>query len=230
MQRQYTLQLGSDLVGATIAANTQIGGMQVDNPSGSWLHVEVVDQYVPPFTLGWQLILLPTQLAVTIRFTNSPSGTPSKLTGSPVVVTLSDMPLGQSQGFPSGAAQSESPIGAFLFSGSAVFTARETASAELPIVTPVPGNRIVPLRVMVRGYFDSVFPGKELRTPVYVSLSFSSLALPFMISPETPFVTMAMPQGFQMNVNDSVTCWAVTTPGGGDQDVEITVLYYEQVG
>lgn len=101
--REYLMQLGKDLVAAPGPGNSgQIGGIQINNPSGSWLRVETVEQYVPPYTNGWQYPLIPMQANATVRFVDSPSGSKSVLQGSPPQVTLFDEQLPPSEGFTAG--------------------------------------------------------------------------------------------------------------------------------
>jgi len=67
-----------------------IQSMSVDNNSGSWLFVETLHQWVPPYTLGWTRNLDWQTRAVSIASRTGPNGLVSTSAGEDVVVTLSD--------------------------------------------------------------------------------------------------------------------------------------------
>ena len=73
LRRTIQTPVGTDVVSAAIQAG-QIEGIRIDNPSGSWLLVSGIDQYVPPYRSGWQYPVSPSQSSISVRFVDSPSG------------------------------------------------------------------------------------------------------------------------------------------------------------
>jgi hypothetical protein len=79
VQAVNTLQL--------ITEQYRINGVQVDNPSGSWLYLPECYSYIPPQTLGWATNLASVK-SLRVQFVNAPSGgAASVATGGPIVVT-----------------------------------------------------------------------------------------------------------------------------------------------
>lgn len=88
----------------------QIAGIEVNNPSGSWLLLSGINQYIPPYRAGWKFSLSPAQAAIDLSFVDSPSGSLSVLAGPDVVVTLYDEQIGTSEGVTTGAGSKVSTI------------------------------------------------------------------------------------------------------------------------
>lgn len=145
--REYTLPVGNDLIDAA-GNGWQIAGITIDNPSGSWLHVGgAVNAYVPPYTLGWTAPVSPTQWNVTVRFTDSPSGSVSDLVGDPVTVRLHDYAVPSFAGNPSGSGSKQSSIPPSLHAiAPSIGTG---ASSTLISMLTEPNRRIVVRRLEI---------------------------------------------------------------------------------
>ncbi len=83
----------------------QIGGIVIDNPSGSWLSLPEISDHVPPYTKGWAVTVYPTVARVSVLFRDGPAGQVSTLAGDPIHVELYDGPPpgGDSAGTTAGA-------------------------------------------------------------------------------------------------------------------------------
>lgn len=91
----------ASLTGLTLPGSWQVQGVQVDNPSGSWLTVTAGGiWYVPPYTLGWAQLIAPALTTVDVRYVAvGPAAVNiSTQRGSPAQVTLASYPLVSSPG------------------------------------------------------------------------------------------------------------------------------------
>ena len=102
LRRTIQTPVGTDVVSAAIQAG-QIEGIRIDNPSGSWLLVSGIDQYVPPYRSGWQYPVSPSQSSISVRFVDSPSGSLSVQVGGAVTIYLYDDAIAFDAGQPTGA-------------------------------------------------------------------------------------------------------------------------------
>lgn len=228
--REYNVPVGTDLIDA-VGNGWQIGGIQINNPSGSWLRVSGIEQYVPPYTLGWTFPITPTQASISVRFVDSPSGTPSELVGNPVTVTLFDTTVPASPGNASGAAGQQQPGAAPLSSYDADIDAVESGAAPVTFIAAVPGTIIVPRQVLLSysynrmAFSDSLAP----RTPVVLAIveggggTFQEL----WISPESPFAYVPVIDGLKTTTpGQSLGYVAATVPGGGKQGIHFRYEYF----
>ncbi len=229
--REFTTPVGTDLVAIALSGE-HIAGIQIDNPSGSWLRVTGIEQYVPPYVTGWGYPVSPIAASLSVLFTTSPSGTPSELVGGPVVVRLYGEPVPASAGQASGAEQSQSPVGATAKIASVVATAIEAGQSTI-VVPKVMGKRIVPLAFYaaqtVSG-FPPIFSDTIRATiSIQVLLSGPTYLLPALaLSPEVGLVQAPFPQGTRLPLNTELEVWAASANGGGKQNFQASVLYYEQ--
>jgi hypothetical protein len=76
----------------------QAHGIVIDNPSGSWLTVYPIGDFVPPYTLQWTRDFPYSIASATVRYTNGPSDQPSSQEGEPMTVWLDSEPVGASNG------------------------------------------------------------------------------------------------------------------------------------
>lgn len=96
MNYPVSLPVGTDLI--ALNPGFSVGGIRVDNPTDAWLLV-LGRYWVPPLTLQFATPIIPSSLAVDIRFQASgPSGQVSTLTGSPVTAWLTDQRIPYSRG------------------------------------------------------------------------------------------------------------------------------------
>lgn len=73
-------------------------GIVIDNPSGSWLTVYPIADFVPPYTLQWTRDFPWGIASATVRYTNGPAEQPSSIEGDPMTVWLDSDPVGASNG------------------------------------------------------------------------------------------------------------------------------------
>lgn len=67
-------------------------GIEIDNPSGSWLLIPSFETAIPPYTIGWSMSFPIDVAAIDIIAGNGPSGQKGTSFGDPVVVYLHDLP------------------------------------------------------------------------------------------------------------------------------------------
>lgn len=230
--RELVTPVGTDLVDIT-GATWQIAGIVIDNPSGSWLQVSGINQYVPPYVLGWSYPVAPTQASLSVRFVDSPSGTPSGTQGGPVTVRISDVPVPAYPGIPSGAYQSEQPSTVGVsFQHGVVFAAE---GGELTIIfVPAFGKRIVPLSLTIGAFMPNAWgPGSDntevrsICTFEIISSFGGSILPPLSISPAAPIITMPFPAGLRLLVNEEIRTFGWSQPGSGRQAAQAALLRYE---
>jgi hypothetical protein len=95
--RAYRLVIGENLESAE--PGFAIRGITVDNRSGSWLWISELEQYVPPYTLGWRRGLRWVARTINVRFVTAPRGTiPSTEVGEPVYVWLANYDVTDDEG------------------------------------------------------------------------------------------------------------------------------------
>ncbi len=99
MRVRFTAPPGISLRGIGLQSG-EAHGIEVDNPSGSWLYIPSIESFVPPYTLGWSATLTVGAASVDIIAQAGPAGQVSTQTGDPVIVTLSTEPVASSPGSP----------------------------------------------------------------------------------------------------------------------------------
>jgi hypothetical protein len=196
----YRMTLGVDLVSASGLA-WEVAGINIDNPSGSWLLVKGIEQYVPPYTNGWQYPLIPQQASVTVRFVDSPSGSQSSLIGDPPVVTLYNEPVGPSQGFPSGAGARVSivPLSQVAFAPVGAVHYGELDAPQTVIAANV-GERLIIRRLSIlpdlsyglADFDPAILATVQVIWDIFPSLTFSWYQA---ITPESVYVNEIIEEG-----------------------------------
>lgn len=101
MKRPYTAAPGVSLPSISLFNSTPIKSVIVDNPSGGWLYIVELKDFVPPYTLAWSRDLEFSGSAITVQYGVTPAGQISTQQGDPYTVTLVDVPSGTSAGVPS---------------------------------------------------------------------------------------------------------------------------------
>lgn len=215
----------------------QIAGLRIDNPSGSWLHVETLNRYVPPYTLEYRADFIPSTTSLTIRFTDSPTGTPSELVGEPIVVQAFDTPQGFSQGYPSGGAHAQAPgvPKALISVATPAVPPAELGSVLTTLVLGSQSFKIVPLKLYLAPRTFESGPGlsyQELRAMVVTEIrdlaGINFLAPALSISPESPFAALDFPPGLVLPTGEPLRATSHGQVGAGYQGIAISTLYYEQ--
>lgn len=105
-------------------------GIVIDNPSGSWLLVTPLHDYVPPYTMQWSRDFPMTVASATIRYVDGPASQVSTQQGDPFTAWLDSDPVGASAG-------AQTPGVPFI----EAFT--PTLSAELPVQFEITGTLAV---------------------------------------------------------------------------------------
>lgn len=226
MERRYTLALGTDGNDLSLPVG-QIAGIAIDNPSGSWLRITGVEEFVPPYTLGWGIPVSPTQLTVDVLFVDSPSGAPSDLIGSPVTVVVSNYPVPRNAGTLSGDPHTGRPGQATVqFTVKSPALAVEAGFAN-QLVPAVAGTSIVPLRIYMSAS-DPVngAPTRMLKGLVSMWVGAAG-GIPHMsVSPASPFAMAECVPGFRLPVSADLGVFLYCDVGLGEQYVDISTFYY----
>jgi hypothetical protein len=229
--------LGTDIV--AWAVGWHIAGVEIDNPSGSWLVVEGINQTVPPYTKGWSYPIVPAQASLTVRFVDSPSGSVSEQVGGQPKIVAHDQPLPISQGFPSGAGGrvSAEPLNLIR---RVNFVAIEAGSAPISLNAALVGFRIVPVRFTVFALLggiplDPLDAGVyAIRTPLFVQWQGGAGAQILAnqgLSPAKPSDTLDVtPKAFSglLAAGEEIVVWGATADGGGAQELISQLQYYHE--
>lgn len=88
-----------------IAIATQVGptrGIEIDNPSGSWLYIPSLETFIPPYTTGWAFGFPYDVASLDVlskdRQPTGPAAQISTLQGDPVTIYLTDLQLDRKVG------------------------------------------------------------------------------------------------------------------------------------
>lgn len=231
--KEIRTPVGTDIVD-TSGYTWQIAGIEIDNPSGSWLRITGIDQYVPPYTIGWAFPISPSQMSISILFVDSPSGTPSQLSGSPVTVRLHSIPIPANPGFPSGASEfQQGGIGNKTYAFN-VIVINETYQVAATSINFPNNIRAVVLnwRVAATISANAVSEFQVLRTMATVTIvdGFGAdLFPPAVISPERPDAGSLPPTGRVLQSGSPIQIGGMTAPGGGEVQVTTYLEYYPVV-
>lgn len=86
-----------DLVAISLPSG-EASSIVIDNPSGSWLSVFPLHDFVPPYTLQWSRDFPYSIASATVRYTAGPADQPSTLEGDPITAWLDSERVGASEG------------------------------------------------------------------------------------------------------------------------------------
>lgn len=67
-----------------------ISFIRIDNPTGSWLFVETLHQWIAPYRIGWSRVIPWQTQTITVRAVEGPLGSPSTPAGQPGTIWLYD--------------------------------------------------------------------------------------------------------------------------------------------
>jgi hypothetical protein len=219
----FYLPVGQDLRDASLGNSRFIQGIVIDNPSGSWLRVTGIEQYVPPYTVGWSYPVVPAAASLDVLFTDSPSGSPSELVGNPVTVNLYDELVPNHPGELSGALGNQEPgiapisvVEVGIITQGSVYT-NLIAGALRQIIVPVQATFA----------YDNGIDGPS----VPVKAEFDSSVFPMMwISPESPWTQCKPVQGYRLPTGAPLRYRFKLGGGGGGQSVNLRVEFYTIIG
>lgn len=77
----------------------QVATLEVDNPSGRWLYVQPLGDYIAPYTIGVKRELRPTTIDIKIEFAEPPAGGGVNVDdGTQIAITLHDTWIGEDTG------------------------------------------------------------------------------------------------------------------------------------
>lgn len=125
--------VGVDIIGWR-PINFKVAGIRIDNPSGSWLFVDIIgmqlqNQFVPPYTIGWQSDPPYPVPEISVSFVDGPAGQISTQAGDPITIWVYNRPIGNSPGHP------------FITEFTPNF-ANIMAATDVPLSTGLSGNLI----------------------------------------------------------------------------------------
>src|SRR5205085_5745437 len=146
----------------------------------------------PPFTAGWERPIIPGTAAITVRFTDSPSGSKSQLIGSRPTVTIYDTPLAASEGFPTGAGALVATQPKYKFARTYYFADLPNLAAFGTCLAPTVGIPLVVRELkLTYNLLDAGVGAAGYDPRAIVSVEFQTNAAPIFdwqmtISPETP--------------------------------------------
>jgi hypothetical protein len=227
-ERLYRNNPGVDFVNITGSA-WSIAGITIDNPSGSWLRITGIEQFIPPFTVGWSYPISPQQTSISVLFVDSPTGTPSSTFGSPVTIRLFDEPVSPSPGTLSGAGEIQTgEIGNKLLAPIGV-RLTESLNLSAALLPPAAGTRIALLRAKATASLASS-DFECIRTPVQIIINdgaFGRFFPDIVLSPDAPDSGYMSPTGQQLAIDQIVNIGGDVYPGGGCVSVSVYIEYYE---
>jgi len=233
--RTYLTDAGTDLESITLVAG-HIAGIVIDNPSGSWLFVEGIKQYVPPYRQGWAYPVMPQQTSISVRFVDSPAGTVSNPVvlpvGQQVVVTLSDLPIPQSEGFTSGAGFQTSEVPLFAQARSVIRVDEVGNAVGALFVNTIPTDKLVITQVELIAFGSGT---AAVRDQIVGNIGWGGAPPPnvvayMAISPANPLSAPILdPLAAQLPAGEDITYSLISITGGGASDVLLAATYYRVV-
>jgi hypothetical protein len=236
--------LGRDVIDASMGNARYIAGITIDNPSGSFLFVTGINQYVPPYVLGWSFPVDPQQPQISIKFVDSPSGSKSNLVGTPPSYTLSDTPVPAFPGFPSGSGARVTQVPPFstIRGDRQSDEPKNTPVAEMlldPVSNPIILREISGAYDFVNGDFSDGYYAPQaaiqfewqvasnMQNPPVAPFTFQWMQ---QISLETPYVSTQIPDGaVRIAIGQALFVTPMTEPGGGRIQTIMQAAYYEEV-
>lgn len=99
-QRVIISPIGTNRLDNMLLGGQQIRGARIDNPSGSWLYIPEITDYVPPYTFGWQRNITNGILKFSVIFRDGPAGQLSTLAGNAPELDIYDVQIPDAEGVP----------------------------------------------------------------------------------------------------------------------------------
>ena len=226
----YRTPVGIDLRDLALQAG-HIGGIYIDNPSGSWLRVTGIERFVPPYCEAWSAPVVPTQTSISVLFVASPSGTPSLNVGGPTLVRLADAPYPDSPGYASGAETYQQPRIAEIQQVGDTINVTETYTATT-LIPDTPGEQIIPRKFYcaATGIGNNRIHSNAILRLVNTMGFPGTLILPYItLSPERPSDQVEYEAGKAVAVGIGINVEHQTDVGGGTIFVTVFLQYYRLV-
>lgn len=183
-------------------------GIEIDNPSGSWLYLPTLETWVPPYTVGWSSAFAYGVASVDVIAGNGPAGQVGTTQGDAITVYLSDQPVGTSPGeIATGAAFVEGFTPQVLFADISAVVRYSTGFSST-LIAPTIGKR-----VRIRTFTLSLFPFSgnpplNYDSGVRYNISSSNISSPIFITgrvcPSSPVDTRIYPSGLDFPQSEGV--------------------------
>lgn len=226
MRVERSTPVGTDLVAVGLPSG-HVRGVAVDNPSGSWLRITDfggTDLAIPPYTMGWTSPIWPAAAAVSLRFVDSPSGTPSTQIGTVVTLAVTDEEIPGNPGYASGAQGEQDPLSVRLTTHSTGIIAREGGTLISPMVQLDPDFKIIPRALHVTAVGGGTIAlHSQCRVELINGLGQALLPV-IVISAWTPMGSVNVPSGAE--AGSFVELFAQTVVGGGAASILARLDYY----
>ena len=97
MRQRFVAAPGVSLRGIGLQTG-RTAGIEIDNPSGSWLYIPTLETWVPPYTLGWSQAFPYGVASCDVVAGNGPSGQVGTNQGDGITVYLTDEQVASSPG------------------------------------------------------------------------------------------------------------------------------------
>jgi len=202
-------------------------GIEIDNPSGSWLYVPSLETFCPPYTLGWSYTFPLAVSSVDIIAGDGPSGQVGTIQGDPIIVYLTSYAVATSPGSPD-------PGAAFLvgFTPAIIVESLIVAAFSVPTQTNVGFLPAVAGKRYRFRYIEfsldepPTMPNPVILTPiegaclVRLSENLGGNIASALVTTITPTVTLSFPQGRDAAVGRAINfaalpAWPIDPTFGG---------------
>ncbi len=230
MHKEFLIPVGENTPNLALPGPYQIAGIRVDNPSGSWLRLMPINQFVPPWREAWSIGVTPGAATVSLEFTESQAGSLSTLEGNPITITLYDVLQPYSEGRPSGSGARQATIPPSL---TAVALVSTNSGSTLISMLNEPNRRIVIRRIALAPDFQT---GTQVPQPLSNSvmgqfrLAGGGSGTPewyLAISPESPFAEASFEDGvFALGAGEDLEIVVICEPYGTRQFLFALAQYY----
>lgn len=208
-------------------AKGHIASIKINNPTGSWIQVTGLDEFVPPYIQGWKRDFVPVRATISVRFTNSPSGAVSDPRGNQVLIVLYDEPQGGSDGISTGA-QTELPKSTNLY--KKLYGVGNPGDDVIFIAAGTIDDIIIPTGFELRFTLDPAEdPPKGIaRASFHYDPGSGDVGMTSIeISPERPsWVYDVKPGTWEIPAGSEVHCTLSGQEGMGDPELDVVFFYY----
>jgi len=223
--RQWTFNVAPVGTQQTISADFDISTLIIQNPTGMWLYIPSVRQYIPPQQLGSIIPVIPSSKSINIQYVNTPTGgLPSTVAGNQIIVDAYNIAMAPYQGLDYGLDQSISGLNALITTTNTLLGTLNTSIASLQAsidvlesgwgITAASGilTTTIPLTGIAFQTIIPAAPGQQIKIyNIYASRKNSPYArgsvsfevdfnggvdvLYGALSPETPYIAGVIPPG-----------------------------------
>lgn len=200
-------------------------GIVIDNPSGSWLTVFPLYDFVPPYTIGWARDFPMSIASATVRYTDGPSGQISTQQGDPMSIALDTDPVGSSDGSPAPGAtfiEQFTPVLAFADLDRVVFAATGGTGSVI-LVSGITGKRHRLLTLTPTLQFGTATTQSASNVWFRMSDFSGRPSLRCLLTPHAPFAIFTFPLGLDFPIGLSIAYDAITNYA--DQRISVVGSY-----